>query len=138
MYDSLSCLSYLWDLEKQRWATFWSHLEGGNASHKLGGTILTGKVGGVLTICNTAVFKLCYWIYCKRSYRIPPFPKFLLFHLFCIYWDWKGQECKLECPKVNEINYIVAVIYACTHPCGIYKHHYPQSHKNTFIATENS
>ena len=44
-----------------------------------GGTILMGKEGGVLTICNTAVLKLCYWV---RFYRIPPFPKFLLFHLF--------------------------------------------------------
>ena len=44
-----------------------------------GGTILMGKEGEVLTICNTAVLKLCYWV---RFYRIPPFPKFLLFHLF--------------------------------------------------------
>ena len=52
--------------------------------------------------------------YCKRFYRIPPFPVFLLFHLLCIYWDWQGQKCKLECPKIYEINYIVTVISACT------------------------
>ena len=75
--------------------------------------------------------------YRKRFYRIPPFPIFLLFHLFCIYWDWQGQKCKLECPKVYEINYIVTLITACTHPCGIYKHLYSQTRKNTFIATEN-
>ena len=75
--------------------------------------------------------------YCKRLYRIPPFPKFLLFHLFYIYCDWQDQKCSLECPKVYEINFIVTVISACTHPCGIYKHLYPQPHKNTFIATEN-
>ena len=57
--------------------------------------------------------------YCKRFYRISPFPKLLLFHLFCIYWDWQGQKCKLEFSNVYEINYIVTVISACTHPCGI-------------------
>ena len=75
--------------------------------------------------------------YCKRFYRIPPFPIFLLFHLFCIYWDWQGQKCKLECPKVYEINYITTAVSSCTHPCGIYKDLYPQPHKNTFFATEN-
>ena len=75
--------------------------------------------------------------YCKRFYRIPHFPIFLLFHLFCIYWDWQGQKCKLECPKVYEINYIATAVSSCTHPCGIYKQFYPQPHKNTFFATEN-
>ena len=76
--------------------------------------------------------------YCKRFYRIPLFPIFLLFHLFCIYWNWQGKKCKLEYANVYEINYIVTVISACTHPCGIYKRLYPQPRKNTFIATENS
>ena len=49
------------------------------AMHVKGAAILMGKEGGVLTICNTAVLKLCYWV---RFYRIPPFPKFLLFNLF--------------------------------------------------------
>ena len=86
------------------------------------------------------VILLCWNIvtgYCKRFYRIPPLPKFLLFHLFCIYWDWQGQECKSECPEICDINYIVTVISACTHSCGIYKHLCPQPNKNTFIATEN-
>ena len=26
------------------------------------GAILMGKGGGVLTVCNTAVLKLCYWV----------------------------------------------------------------------------
>ena len=67
-----------------------------------GGAISMGKgVGFSLYVI------LLYWNfvtgYCKRFYRIPPFPKFLLFHLFCIYWDWQGQKGKLECPKVYEI-----------------------------------
>ena len=27
-----------------------------------GGAMLMGKEGGVLTICNTVVLKLCYWV----------------------------------------------------------------------------
>ena len=51
----------------------------GVAMQAKGGAILMGKEGGVLTICTTAVLKRCYWV---RFYRILPFPKFLLFHLF--------------------------------------------------------
>ena len=36
--------------------------------------------------------------YCKRFYRIPLFPIFLLFYMLCIYWDWQGQKCKLKWP----------------------------------------
>ena len=32
------------------------------AMHVKGAAILMGKEGGVLTICNTAVLKLCYWV----------------------------------------------------------------------------
>ena len=102
-----------------------------------GGAILMGKEGEALTICILLCWNFATG-YCKRFYRIPLFPKFLLFHLFCIYWDWQSQKCKLECPKVYDINHIVAVISACTHPCGIYKHLCPQPHKNAFIATENT
>ena len=57
--------------------------------------------------------------YCKRFCWILPFPRFLLFHLLCIYWDWQDQ--KLKCPKVIEGNSELywTVISASTYPRGI-------------------
>ena len=82
-------------LEKQWW--------GGNASYKREGAILMGNRG--VSLCNTVVLKLyCLTGYCRKFYRIPLFPIFLLFYLFCICWDWQGQKCKLKCPKIYEIN----------------------------------
>ena len=69
--------------------------------------ILMGKVG--FPLCNTAVLKLyykpyCLTGYCKRFYRMPFFPIFLLFYLFCICLRLARPKCKLKCPKVYEIN----------------------------------
>ena len=49
-----------------------------------GGAILMGKEGEALTICILLCLNFATG-YCKRFHRIPPFPKFLLFHLLCIY-----------------------------------------------------
>ena len=80
--------------------------------------------GGVSSYCvillYSVVLKLyCLTGYCKRFYRIPFFSIFLLFYLFCTYWDWQGQKCKLKCPKIYEIN--SELYYNCnfclTHSC---------------------
>ena len=82
------------------------------------------QVGGKFW-CGDGIFHdviLSYWNFivsltgdCKRFYRIPLFPIFLLFYLFCIYWDWQGQKCKLKCPMRLSLNYIITVISDCTH-----------------------
>ena len=54
------------------------------------------------SLCKTAVLKI-FTGYCKLFYRILPlFPILLVLYLFCVYWDWQGQECYLRCPKVCE------------------------------------
>ena len=90
------------------------HIWGWQCKPQEGGCNFNGEGGVGFSLY---VILLCWNFvtgYCKRFYRIPPFPVFLLFHLLCIYWDWQGQKCKLECPKIYEINYIVTVISACT------------------------
>ena len=102
-----------------------------------GGGILVGK--GEVPLCNTVVLKLyCLTGYCKRFYGIPLFTVFMLFYLFCIYWDWQGQKCKLKCRKVYEINSELYCSYNfCLYSFLRYKHVYLQPHKNTFVAAEN-
>ena len=105
---------------------------GGNASHKGEVEILMGK--GDVPLCNTVILKLyCLPGYCKRFYRIPLFTIFMLFYLFCIYWDWQGQRCKLKCRKVYGIN---SELYCncnfCLSSFLRYKHLCLQPYKNTF------
>ena len=71
-----------------------------------------GRCWWRVPLCNTAVLKL------KRLKDSTEylFPIFLLFYLFCIYWDWQGQKCKLKAPKIYEISSELTVISACTHP----------------------
>ena len=60
--------------------------------------------GKGLPLCNCVVLKLyCFSVYCKRFYRITLFPIFLLWYLFCIYWDWQRQKGNLKYTKVYEI-----------------------------------
>ena len=76
--------------------------------------------------------------YSKRFYRLPIFPIFLLFHLFCIYWDWQGQKFQLRCPTIHEINFeLYCNCNFCLYQFLWNKHLYPQPHKDTFLATEN-
>ena len=44
------------------WDALKPSLGGGNANYKSEEAILMGKEVGVLTIYDTAVFKLCYWV----------------------------------------------------------------------------
>ena len=111
---------------------------GDNASYKGQGVILMGKE-------SSRYVRLLYWNfivsltgYCKRFYRIPLFLIFLLFYLFCIYWDWQGQKCKLKCPKVYKIYFeLYCNFNFFLYPFLWYKDLYPQLHKKTFVATEN-
>ena len=98
-----------------------------------------GRGEGGVPLCNTVVLKLyCLTGYCKRFYRIPLFTMFILFYLFCIYWDWQEQKCKLKWRKVYEIN---SELYCkcnfCLYSFLRYKHLYLKPHKNTFVAAEN-
>ena len=61
-----------------------------------GDEILMGK--GRFSLCNTTVLNLTG--YCKRFYRIPLFPIFLQFHLFCIYSGWQGHKGNIYGIKV--------------------------------------
>ena len=114
------------------------HWRSGNASHKGGGEILRGK-GGSVPLCNTVILKrYCLTGYCKGFYRMPFFTMFMLFYLFCNYWDWQGQKCKLKYRKVYEINSELYCSYNfCLYSFLRYKHVYLQPHKNTFVAAEN-
>ena len=68
----------------------------------------------------------------KRFYRIPLSSIFLLFYLFCIYWNLQGHKCKLKCPEVCTLalNYIVTIISYGTHPChtNIFTHNLIRTH----------
>ena len=90
-------------------------------------------------LCITVVLKLyCLTWYCKRFYRIPLFTIFILFYLFCIYWDWQEQKCKLKFRKVYEINFeLYCNCNFCLYSFLRYKQLYLRSHKNTFVAAEN-
>ena len=113
---SLSYLSYLWDLEEWRGGeSFKVIIWGDNASHKGGGGNFNGKGGSHYLILLYWNFIVCLTGYCKRFYRIPLFPIFLLSYLFCIYWVWQGQKCKLKCPKIYEVISELTVISAWTH-----------------------
>ena len=59
-----------------------------------------------LSLCNITALKLIVSLtgYCKLFYRTELlFSILMLFYLFCIYWDWQGQQCHLKCPKVYDM-----------------------------------
>ena len=95
--------------------------------------------GKGLPLCNCVVLKLyCFSVYCKRFYRITFFPKFLLWYLFCIYWDWQRQKGNLKYTKVYEINSeLYCYCNLCLYSFLQYKHLYLQPHKNKFVSAGN-
>ena len=135
MYGALSLVSYLWDLEEQG-RRFKVIILGDNARAK---QFLWGRGFSHYVILLYWNFIVSLTGYCKNFCRMPLFTILLMPYLFCINWDWQGQECNLKCPKVYEINSKWECLCSnfCLYWPFSYNHLYSQSHKNIFITTDN-